>query len=150
MKRLSLILSLLFAVSFTCAAQSSNDSTYAVIKGQVLYKKRKPLANAAVKLSLGGIVKAGVVTDDNGNYTLKLVPAGTYTLTVMYMGYKDETVEQITITEGQTLIQNITMTTPSNIDIYRTGGPMFNNVSIDMDNPGNRTIKSNRIEQTAH
>lgn len=69
MKRLSLILSLLFAVSFTCAAQSSDDSTI-TISGNVVDEDGKPLNQAIIELIKQDTLFSGAVSDSLGNYAL--------------------------------------------------------------------------------
>ncbi len=51
----------------------------------------KPLPGATVKLTdKQGKLIGGSVTKDNGQYILPAVPAGTYTLRISFMGYKEQ------------------------------------------------------------
>ncbi len=64
------------------------------LKGTIIDKStREPLTGATVQV-VGTTL--GAVADMDGNYRLNLKP-GTYTLQVSYIGYKTETVENLTI-----------------------------------------------------
>lgn len=133
--------------------QNNTDSTYATIKGQVVDENGEPLINAIIELSLGGIVKTGIVTDYNGNYIIKVDAANdSYELRIRYTGYKTLTTEYIGISIGQTVLLNVKMTPATNRDHIIIGGVNYRTPLIDPDNPGNgnRTINSYQIEKLAH
>lgn len=51
----------------------------------------KPLPDATIKLvDKNGKLVSGALTKENGQYVLPAVPAGTYTLRVSFMGYKEQ------------------------------------------------------------
>lgn len=76
MKLLYTILILL--ICCTAATQSGE------IAGVVLDEKKQPIIAAIVEVSQGGIAKGGAVTGIDGDYLIKPLDAGTYTLTVTY------------------------------------------------------------------
>ena len=135
--------------------QNNTDSTYATIKGQVVDENGEPLINAVVELSLDGVVKAGVLTDYDGNFVIKIenpVSDPLYCLKTIYIGQKSQTVTNIKL-------QNNTVTTCNfKLESYTSGlttGIILNTFKIpliDPDNPGNgnRTITSDQIKHTAH
>ncbi len=51
----------------------------------------KPMADATVKLlDLTGKLVSGAVTRENGQYVLPNIPAGSYTMNISFMGYKEQ------------------------------------------------------------
>lgn len=76
------------------------------VKGTILDKQNKePLTGASVVVS--GTTK-GAVADVNGTYALEL-PAGTYTLTVTYIGYKDIQTTPVQIPATGEIVLNFEM-----------------------------------------
>lgn len=73
------------------------------IKGQVLDKKGEALIGVNVYLAGTSL---GDATNIEGNYTIKLVPKGTYNLQVSMVGYKKAEFE-IVITGDETVMQNV-------------------------------------------
>lgn len=91
--KFSVLLVLIF-VSATFAAKAST------IKGQIYDgNSNEPLVEASVYLLHTSFETA---SDVNGNYILKNVPAGTYTIEVKYIGYLKYT-KQIVVKKNQTL-----------------------------------------------
>lgn len=77
-----IILLLLMVAAFTKGlAQAGNGS----IQGSLQNKKQEPLAGIAIQLA---DTKLAVITDEDGNYSIKNVPAGNYTLVFSGVGYK--------------------------------------------------------------
>ncbi len=66
---------------------------------------KDPLIGATVRLQN---TSYGAVTDLRGRYRLASVPAGTYTVTFAYIGYKSET-RTVTIVDGQTVELNVAL-----------------------------------------
>ena len=68
------------------------------IKGRILDKETgEPLVGALVKVTGSA---QGAVTDVDGNYTLKHIPAGTYTIEVTYIGYTTLQVTDVQVADG--------------------------------------------------
>lgn len=71
-------------ISSICSAQSP----YGEIRGKVTDAKAKSILDyATIVVRQDGIVKASTSSDDNGDYVIKYLPAGEYTLEVTYIGY---------------------------------------------------------------
>ncbi|RLD48748.1 MAG: TonB-dependent receptor, partial [Bacteroidetes bacterium] len=49
---------------------------------------KEPIAFGNVSIYQNGSLVNGAMTDFNGKYTIKPIPAGTYTVKATYMGYK--------------------------------------------------------------
>lgn len=75
------ILSAAFLMAGSVAAQS-------VVKGRVTDKDGQPVSGAAVKVGN----KTIAVTDNQGNFTVSKLPAGTKSLTISYIGMDSRTV----------------------------------------------------------
>lgn len=43
----------------------------------------------------------GAASDDSGYYSIRSIPAGTYTIQVSHIGYKSEIVEKLVINQGE-------------------------------------------------
>jgi iron complex outermembrane receptor protein len=81
----------------------------ATIKGQITLKNNESPENISVVLKG---TKSGTTTDEEGNYTLKNIKPGTYTLKVSSVGYITQE-KSIVLKEGDNLIQNFTVATNS-------------------------------------
>ena len=66
----------------------------------------EPMIGASVFVTELG---TGAATDLDGRYTVRQVPAGSYTVQFSYIGYGAQTVENVQITSGQTTTINITL-----------------------------------------
>ena len=51
----------------------------------------------------------GVVTDENGKFTVESLAPGRYNLRVSYLGYETVTIPNILVTSGKEMILDITM-----------------------------------------
>jgi len=87
---------------FLLAATTISAQEKATIRGKIsLSDKESP---EGISLALKG-TRFGTTTDEQGNYKLKNVKPGTYTLKVSYVGYTS-TEKKITIKEGEELTEN--------------------------------------------
>lgn len=151
MKRLSLILSFLFAVSFTCAAQSNNDSTI-TISGRVVDKNNEPLINAAIQLlDSNSVIVQQTITDYDGNYLIQNVNIDNkYSLAVRYLGMKTSMVININTTNDEIL--NFKMEPQENIRkcVIEVKTMTIHMIDTYDYSPLNKTITSDQIEKLAH
>ncbi|RKE94943.1 TonB-dependent receptor [Ichthyenterobacterium magnum] len=103
------ILFLLFAIAGFSQVTTSN------IKGLVLDENSDPLPGAnvlAVHTPTG--TKFGAATNFDGRYNLlNLRVGGPYTITISYVGYKDQTFSDVYLTLGETENINVSMVTDS-------------------------------------
>lgn len=81
MKQYLLLLSILL---FASAAQAARQNP---ATGRVVDSEGQPVEFATVVLTQGNAQMAGTATDADGCFSLK-VPAGTYTLSIQYLGYE--------------------------------------------------------------
>lgn len=102
-----LLLFVLIGLSVDAFAQSGE------IAGIVLDEKKQPIIGAVVQVSQGGIQKGGAVTGIDGDYLIKPLDAGVYSITVNYIGYAKYTVSDVTV--GRTRVeQNVNMQPATN------------------------------------
>lgn len=87
--KLSLV-ALLFSICYFMPSATSAQNGYAV-SGIVKDNYNEPLISAAIRLNdSSGAMKAGVITDVDGNFIFPDVPAGKYTLKIQYSGFNEE------------------------------------------------------------
>ncbi|GAA4463336.1 hypothetical protein GCM10023093_11550 [Nemorincola caseinilytica] len=110
----------------TAIARQKNNDTYVgigQIVGTIMDEKNQPMAGAVVMVIKGGVTKGGAATDFDGNYMVRPLDPGIYTVEVQYAGYAKWSKEVTVRTDTVTVIAMLQlMNTPaSNI---RLGGPM--------------------------
>jgi hypothetical protein len=102
MKQFFFIIALLLNV-LIAAAQTGTQT----VKGTVLDKvSEKPLAGATVSIDALNI---SAVTDANGLFSLKNVPAGRISIRITYSGYQTSAIPEILVTTGKEVILDISL-----------------------------------------
>ncbi len=80
------------------------------IKGTVIDKDTKePIPFANVVAQVDGIQKGGCATDFDGNFTIKPLEPGNYTLVAQFVGYKTFQMNGVHVSADVITFQNITM-----------------------------------------
>ncbi len=103
--RTQLFINILFFIAFIFPHQEAAAQS-GVIKGKVLeLSNNEPVISAAVFITGTNI---GTATDFEGNYEIKGLEPGLYSITVNYLGYKSQTQTEIQVTNSR----------PANIDFY--------------------------------
>lgn len=96
-------------------AQSSS------IEGRVTdAEENAPLEGATVRLVQDGTLKGGAYTDEDGEYIISPVAPGTYTIIFSYVSYEADTVADVQVAAGKTVILNqaMGMSTQDVVRIY--------------------------------
>ncbi|PTN08675.1 TonB-dependent receptor [Mangrovibacterium marinum] len=105
-KFLFLIFFFSLSINQTIFATTENDedipSNYGIITGRVLDQDKLPLPGATIFIKS---LNQGVVSDVNGFYRFVKLPAGTFELTVSYIGFT-ETAEKVPVEIGKTSTMN--------------------------------------------
>jgi hypothetical protein len=79
------------------------------IRGTVTDKiSQSPLPGVAIVLLNSDPLK-GTTTDENGQFILNNVPVGKQTIKVNYIGYKESTLQNLTVNSGKELVMNINL-----------------------------------------
>lgn len=110
------LLSFLFALVLVAIGQFSHAQS-ATIKGTIKDATGVPLSGASVTVEPSNL---GTTTDASGNYTLK-VPAGTYKLSISYVGLATQTVT-VTVKGGEVSEQSYGLTAAAGLDAVRIVG----------------------------
>lgn len=98
LRKIYVALTVLLLSTMVARAQGGGE-----IKGQVVDKStREGIPFAVVTCSKGGVNAGGTTTDLDGNFTLKPLAAGTYTLKVQYTGYQTTEVQNVIVSENKT------------------------------------------------
>ena len=94
-----------FLIATNLLAQTS-------LKGKVTAEDTsEELIGANVLVSQNSVVKTGVSTDFNGNFSINLDP-GTYDVTVSYLGYPDHQITGVVVKANQINKLDIQMSGP--------------------------------------
>lgn len=107
MKKLLHLWFLMIGMSGVIYAQVTTSS----ISGYVLDKNKEPLIGATVQsVHVPSGTNYGTVTNENGYYIFPAVRVGgPYTITVSYVGYQDQKIEQLFTALGSTSNQNFVL-----------------------------------------
>lgn len=109
MKRFNRLFITFIQILFVFNIQAAQAARPMAATGKVVDPNGSPIAYATVVLLDAGRQVAGTATDDDGTFTLK-APAGTYRLTIQYLGYQAiETEVTIPADPGQYTLQPATV-----------------------------------------
>ena len=115
------------------------------IAGHVVDDKKEPLPSAVVQVYTGGILKGGAPTDYDGNYVIKPLEPGYYTVLVLYNGFDSIQVTDVVVTPNQRTTQNFTMarhtTGLKTIEVKAYKKPL-----VDVDHTGTHSLNKQEIE----
>ena len=90
-------------VTFSMMVSFILAGTDGTIRGKVTDDKGAPLPGANIYVPAVGI---GAAADQNGNYILLNIPVGDYDVVVQMMGYRKETVTDVSVMMDQTVWLN--------------------------------------------
>jgi carboxypeptidase family protein len=106
------------------------------IAGKILDDKKEPLPSAGVLAFRGSVLKGSVVTDYDGDYSIKLPEPGYYREVVFYSGFDSVTIHDIIVSPGQRTTQNFILTKsvsqPKNI-VKQYRKPLIDRDKTDID-----------------
>ncbi len=106
LRHLLLTFGIFLVAGLSLFAQSGSGA----LKGKVIDKDTKePLAFANIILDNGGTQVGGTTSDFDGNYTIKPIPPGKYTLKATYMGYKTVVTNDVVINSDQITFYDVKM-----------------------------------------
>jgi hypothetical protein len=109
------IYSLLLAFIGFCLLANA-QSQLGEIRGKIIdAKTKKPLDYVSVTIELNGVVKAQVLTNDDGVFIAKTLQPGNYTVKVTNVGYANSIVKDIKVTSDQITFQDISMEPGQNL-----------------------------------
>jgi outer membrane receptor protein involved in Fe transport len=80
------------------------------LRGKIIDKDTKePIPFANLVLELGGTTIGGATSDFNGNYDIKPIPPGTYSLVATYVGYKTAQINGVVVNADQIQFLDVQM-----------------------------------------
>jgi Carboxypeptidase regulatory-like domain/TonB dependent receptor len=123
------ILSVLIALAMSLNLYAQDLTTTAAINGTVTDSSSAVVSGAKVTVSgVDNGISRLITTDASGNFTVRLLPPATYTLKVLYAGFKEYSQEGITLLPGQTATQNIQLTIGAETDrvVVSSQAPLLN------------------------
>lgn len=107
MKKIVRTTGLLLLSSVLCSPAFADGNSDLIangaIRGRIVDSEKQVLPGASIFIEN---LKSGVVSDENGFYTLSNLKPGTYTVKVTYVGYEPITMT-LTVPEGKTVEKNI-------------------------------------------
>ena len=105
-----LLLSLMLASLFAAVSFAENETDIkGTIRGTVVDgNDNYPLIGATVRIEGTGL---GAVTDLNGNYTIKNVPDGTYTVVISYVSYVTRTIKNVVVSDKKATVLTTRLST---------------------------------------
>ena len=100
---------LIIALIFSSFAINLNAQITQILRGTILDKQSEsPLVGAAVQIK-EIVPMLGAVTDENGNFALKNVPTGRYTLLISFIGYNTATLPNIVVNAGKETVLSLSL-----------------------------------------
>ncbi|HTN45344.1 MAG TPA: TonB-dependent receptor [Flavipsychrobacter sp.] len=97
------------------AAAGSVYAQSGAIQGTVYDETKQPVIGAIVEVSLGGTVRGGAATDEDGKYIIKpLNPSTEYQISVKFTGYQEILLTKVQVTPDRTTYQNFNLKVASN------------------------------------
>ena len=104
-KKMTMKTKFLVALSFLCLSMQAQYKHQ--LRGTIMdIILQKPLPGATVTIPS---LNYTTVTDEDGMFRFKDMPIGSYRITVSYSGFKEATLENVTVNSGKETVVNITM-----------------------------------------
>jgi len=91
-------------VIFTLTYGYSQNAT---LKGKVTDEKGKPVEYANVKIMQEGLLIAGSITGEDGSFTIKTIPTGTFDLAVSFVGCQEKKIVGISFRGSEVKFQDV-------------------------------------------
>ncbi len=143
------LLGLFLLISNLAFAQASQSGE---IYGRVLDEKKQPLDFASVTASEGGITKGGGKTDLNGNYKIKPLPPGKYSVRISFAGYQTQEIQNVIVkADGRTEV-DFNMEKKVQSAVKGDSGIVIKTYKIkliDKDNAGSKAIGREEMRKSA-
>ena len=133
---------LFFSLVFSAAAFAQSGT----LKGKITDKntgETLPFVNVVVERN--GSQNGGTATDFDGEYTVKPLDPGTYTIKASYIGYTPVEITGVIVSSNKITFQDIKMS--EGIDIGEVEVISFKKPLLDQDNLGGKTVTSEEIKE---
>ena len=133
---------LFFSFLFSAASFAQSGT----LKGKITDKntgETLPFVNILVERN--GSQAGGTATDFDGEYTIKPLDPGTYTIKASYIGYTAVEITGVIVSSNKITFQDIKMS--QGIDIGEVEVISFKKPLLDQDNLGGKTVTSEEIKE---
>ena len=118
MKKFYILLAIIVCLQLHVVAQNTARNIRITLSGKITAPKTtSPLQGASIFIP---DLKMGTTTDENGNYVLRNVPAGTYLIQAGSVGYKNE-LKTITLSENTTADFELEISITEETEVVVTG-----------------------------
>ena len=131
-----------FSLVFSTAVFAQSGT----LKGKITDKntgETLPFVNVVVERN--GSQNGGTATDFDGEYTIKPLDPGTYTIKASYIGYTPIEITGVIVSSNKITFQDIKMS--EGIDIGEVEVISFKKPLLDQDNLGGKTVTSEEIKE---
>ena len=103
MLRKLLTIILLFGFSYSSFSQSQSGT----LKGKVTENdSSEPIPMANIVIELNGVIVGGAVADFDGEYTIKPIDPGSYTVKVSFIGFASKEIRDVIVTSNKITFVN--------------------------------------------
>jgi hypothetical protein len=106
MKKIYILLAVLFGFQFVLQAQSGMGTIRGTVKDA---KTKKTMDFVSITIKLNGVTKATALTDDEGGYVIKTLQPGEYDLYASFVGYNNSVIENINVAPEEDRFVNFSM-----------------------------------------
>lgn len=109
MKRIGTLMSILILTCLFNSFEMKGQALYQTVRGTVVDKiSQTPVPGAVVQLL--NVTPANVATSDaEGKFRMSNVPVGKQSIKISYLGYKETTMENLSVNAGKELILNVNL-----------------------------------------
>ncbi len=112
MLRKLLTIILLFGFSYLSFSQSQSGT----LKGKVTENdSSEPIPMANIVIELNGVIVGGAVADFDGEYTIKPIDPGSYTVKVSFIGFASKEIRDVIVTSNKITFVNAGLKTESEV-----------------------------------
>lgn len=137
----TILFAVLMGVSICLAAQGG------AIHGKIFDEKGEPVYSANISI-VDGPTSTGTSSDFDGEYKIKPLNAGTYTMEISYLGYHPQKIVGVNVYNNKiTFIEDVTLT-PDAVMLTSVEVIEFRNKLVDPDEPQKMTIDNELIIKT--
>ncbi|MCF8253332.1 MAG: TonB-dependent receptor [Bacteroidia bacterium] len=106
MKKIYILLAVLFGLQFAAQAQSGMGTIRGTVKDK---NSKKALDYVSITIKLNGVVKATALSDDDGMFVIKTLQPGEYDLYASFVGYKNAVITNINVAAEEDRFVNFSM-----------------------------------------
>ena len=85
---------------------NATDTTTGNLTGQIFDSKKEPVVNASITVKQNGNTKSVIISDFDGNYSIKGLEPGVYDVTFAFVGFDPKTITGVVVKPAETTLLN--------------------------------------------